>query len=110
MSIRIRHFGEVVMAYAQVSPHEIGERYTTLMRAALEGRTETVKALLRTGVDVDARDHEGHTALMFAAINMHAATVKALLDCGADVNARARDGGTALMPTLTREPVTAAQP
>ena len=85
------------MTSAQMSPHQIGEGHTALMRAALEGDTEAVKALLRRCTDVNARDHEGHTALMFAAINMHAATVKALLDYGADVNARAGDGRTALM-------------
>ena len=50
-----------------------------LMSAALDGQTETVKALLRHGVDVNARTHEGRTALMFAVINMHAATVQTLL-------------------------------
>jgi ankyrin repeat protein len=67
------------------------------MRAALEGQTESVKALLRKGADVNAKDGAGRTALMFAVINMHRETVKALLDCGADVNAGANDGGTALM-------------
>ena len=96
-SIEIRHSGEVVMASAQMSPRQIGEGHTALMRAALEGDTEAVTALLRRCMDVNARDDEGRTALMFAAINMHAATVEALLDYGADVNARAGDGGTALM-------------
>lgn len=85
------------MASAQMDSYEIGEGYTALMYAALDGRTETVKGLLGKGVDVNARDPEGRTALMFAVINLHAATVEVLLENGADVNARAADGGTALM-------------
>ena len=68
-----------------------------MMRAALEGRTEAVKASLRRGADVSARDSQGRTPLMFAVINGHADTVKALLEHGADVNVKADDGGTALI-------------
>jgi ankyrin repeat protein len=67
------------------------------MSAALAGQTETVEALLRHGVDVNTRTHEGHTALMFAVINMHAATVQTLLEFGADVNAEADNGFTPLI-------------
>ena len=68
-----------------------------MMCAALEGRTEAVKALLRKGAGVNAKDIEGRTALMFAVINRHADAVKVLLEHGADVNVKAGDGGTALM-------------
>ncbi len=78
-------------------PAATEDDHTALMRAALEGRTEAVKALLSHGAKVNAKDREGRTALMFAAINLHADTVRALLDHGADVNAKADDGGTALM-------------
>ena len=72
------------------------EEHLQLISAALDGRTSTVKALLRHGVDVNARTHEGRTALMFAIINMHPATVKELLKLGADVNAQSVAGFTPL--------------
>lgn len=69
----------------------------TWMTAALEGRTEMIKALLTKGVDVNETNEWGRTALMFAAINLHHETVQTLLESGADVNVRAYDGATALM-------------
>ena len=53
---------------------------TDLMRAALNGQRETVKALLLDGADVNARNHEGRTALLFAIVNLHASTVQTLLE------------------------------
>jgi PAS domain S-box-containing protein len=50
--------------------------HTELMRAALEGETETVERLLESGTSVNERDDEGRTALMFAVINIHGNTVK----------------------------------
>ena len=80
---------------SESAKHEGG--HTRLMRAALEGELETVKALLESGADVNTKDSAGRTALMFAVTNMQTKCAKALVEHGADVNARANDGCTALM-------------
>ena len=66
---------------------------TALMRAALSGQRETVKALLLAGADVNAQNHEGRTALLFAIVNLHASTVQTLLEFGAHVNVEASTCG-----------------
>ncbi|MYS22471.1 Ankyrin repeat-containing protein [Streptomyces sp. DvalAA-14] len=58
---------------------------TPLHRVAEHGAAEAVTALLAYGVDVDARDNDGHTPLWYAAGSMDEATVRTLIDAGADV-------------------------
>ena len=70
---------------------------TSLMHAAKQGHTDTVRALLDGGADVDARNKYGYTALMFGAINGSTNSVRALLAGGADVNAKTRYGTSVLM-------------
>ena len=83
---------------AELSAAEAYEHgHTALMRAALDGNTETVRELIQQGADINQRDHNGRTALMFAVMNMHYETMKVLLEDGADVQTRSTDGGTALM-------------
>ena len=74
-----------------------GHGHTPLMRAALDGDTESVRELINQGADINRRDDSGRTALMFAVVNRHYETMKVLLEHGADVNARSKQGGTALM-------------
>jgi uncharacterized protein len=83
---------------AELSAAEAYEHgHTALMRAALDGDTETVRDLIQQGVDINQRDDNGRTALMFAVMNMHYETMKVLLEYGADVQAKSNEGGTALM-------------
>ena len=83
---------------AELSAAESYEHgHTALMQAALDGDTETVKALIHQGADINQRDDNGRTALMFAVINMHYETMKVLLEYGADIQAKSNQGGTALM-------------
>ncbi len=80
---------------SSAAEHEGG--HNDLMLAALKGHTGTVKTLLESRVDINAKDDEGRTALMFAVTNLRKDSVKTLLDHGADVNVTANDGCTALM-------------
>ena len=67
------------------------EGETVLMTAARTGRPEVVKALLKAGADLNAREHWfGETALMWAAAENHPEAVRVLVEAGADVNARSK--------------------
>ena len=58
---------------------------------------ETLKKLLESGVDIEARDHNGRTLLIVAAEqNPNHEIVQLLLDAGADVAFRTKFGVTAL--------------
>lgn len=66
-------------------------------RAVLSGDHETVRALLQSGADVNARDRYGQTALMLAAHRGHAAIVDVLIEHGADLDVTAKYSLSALM-------------
>lgn len=67
-----------------------------LISAARDGNTDTVKALLAKGADVNAKDSAVNTALIAAAWRGHSDVAKALLEKGADVTPKNSDGVTAL--------------
>ena len=69
---------------------------TALMEAALNGRTEMVRALLAAGADVNrsVSDDDGTTAVMEAAKSGSVDTFKVLADAGADLAGSDRTGRT----------------
>jgi ankyrin repeat protein len=72
------------------------EGYPPLPDAAWNGWVDTVRALLRQGAEVDARNNEGYTPLRYAADCGKADIVGALLDEGADPGIRDARGTSAL--------------
>ena len=62
------------------------KEYTPLMRAAVKGQVNEVRALLQKGAEVDAKHPFGFTALMIAAHEGKAEVVKVLLNAGANPN------------------------
>jgi hypothetical protein len=76
----------------RLSPEE-----SALHIAAREGNLGRLRALLRSGVSLEARDSTGSTALMVAVASGRSETAKVLLQAGADVNASTLRGWTALM-------------
>ncbi len=69
--------------------------------AALDGKFETVRRALESGINVNATDDQQRTALMLASFNGHTTVVKLLLDEGATVDHRDAFGRTALMFAAT---------
>jgi cytohesin len=68
-----------------------------LYRAAHKGRLGTVRELLDSGVDPDARGTHGWTPLMIAVAEQHAAVARLLIERGAHPNAVNAQGRTPLM-------------
>ena len=66
-------------------------------RSVMNGDFAEVKRLIEEGVDINARDNEGHTTLMYAAGYGHTEVAKLLIEEGADINARDNEGTTALL-------------
>ena len=73
-----------------------------LLQAAINGDIDGLKAALKAGVEVNARDDRGRTALMHAADKGYTLLVRPLLAAKADPNLRAPDGATALFVAALR--------
>jgi uncharacterized protein len=69
--------------------------------AVTRGDVETVRALLRAGAQVNARDRHGQTALMLAAHRGFREMVEVLVEGGADLNVTAKFNLSALMLAIT---------
>jgi len=85
---------------------EAGATKQKLVRAAIDGKCETVQKLLDKGTDVNERDissdgswagTHGYTALMAASMHGYVEIVRLLLDRGADVNIETKNRDTALV-------------
>ena len=80
-------------------PHDI---HPKMISAAVEGDAETLKELLRDGIDSvpclpDAANVIGQTSMHFASMWGHPDVVSVLLDAGANVNVENDDGYTPLV-------------
>mmetsp|Transcript_732 Transcript_732/g.1069 ORF Transcript_732/g.1069 Transcript_732/m.1069 type:complete len:376 (-) Transcript_732:111-1238(-) len=71
-----------------------------LLQLSANGKTEEIKEMLETGVDVNAVDYDKRSALHLAAAEGRFDTVKLLVERGANVNAIDRFGGTPLRDSL----------
>jgi len=74
-----------------------GAPHLTLIDAAYNGYTESVRYLLNAGADINAKDEDGVTALSYAADRGHMDIVKILLANNADVNSKSKIGCTPLI-------------
>ena len=69
----------------------------SLIKAAKEGNTETIRNLLEDGVDIEARYVHGQTPLMLVANYGHSEAIQLLLEAGANTEAQDDSGKTALI-------------
>jgi len=72
------------------------ETNSELVEAVLSGQTESVKALLAAGADINAKGENGRSALAFASREGYTDIVNILLDYDAHVESRDNEGCSAL--------------
>ena len=87
---------EAVQSTKPRQPIATASRADALHRAAKTGDIDGLKAALKAGADVNARDRRGWTALMYAANKGYKLMVGPLLKAKADPDVQAADGATAL--------------
>jgi ankyrin repeat protein len=70
-----------------------------LLRVAGTGDIDAMRAIIASGVDVNAKDadHKGATALIYSAVSAEPEEMKILLAAGADIDEKDDEGMTALM-------------
>ena len=74
-----------------------------LIAAAKQGDVGQVRAQLKAGADVNARDSAQRTPLLLAARGGQLAVVRALIEAGAGLDARDQENRTALMEAARRK-------
>ncbi len=77
-----------------------------LLEAAKAGNTDTVKALIKAGADIKAKDAIARTPIHWAAINGYTETVEALINAGADINAQNNIANSSLLHLAARKDYT----
>src|SRR5258708_14021825 len=88
---------KLLAAGADANAH-LSSGETSLMEAAQRGNLDTVRLLLSSGADPNAREvNGGQSALMWAIVERHAAITEELVRRGADIHARSKRGFTALV-------------
>jgi len=75
---------------------------TPLMTAILKARYANMTALIKTGVNIEARSSEGKTPLLIAGEKGYSAFVNALIKAGANMKARDRQGNNLLHLTVAK--------
>lgn len=75
----------------------LGNAMTPLMHAARQGEIDVVRALLKRGADVSARNADGNGALWFACFADCEACVSELIAAGAPLDNQNVNGATALI-------------
>jgi len=83
-----------VLLDAGANPKTTADDGSTVLMQATGCRDDIIRALQRTGPDLDFKNDS--CALASAALSGDARSVRSLLDKGADVNAKCKEGGTAL--------------
>lgn len=68
-----------------------------LIAAAGSGKFDTVKLLVKNGIDINKTDKAGNTALIYAASKGHRNIVKFLVKKGANINHTNNEGNSALL-------------
>jgi ankyrin repeat protein len=76
---------------------------TPLMWASINGRSNTVRLLIKMGANVNLGDNHKVTALMFASKYGHVEVVKELIRAGAEINRKDRNGKTAIKQARSRQ-------
>ena len=82
---------------------------TPLHAACVEGKYEAVRALIKTGADVNCKGKDGITPLHLASRKGHIKVLKLLLLKGANVNVVSKNGDTSLHYAALRNKVEAAK-